>query len=147
MRRRRRRSGTGPSLLQALTAGWRRTLEVGDYARSLVGVHADRASHAAQRATMRTAIAAVAALGVGTIVVAASLRLVVGASDGLARLFGGRAWLGDLSAAVLLLGGLALAARIYMSRRERKELEEHLEKYERRHREHRARHGHFVGDP
>ena len=146
-RRRRRSEVEGPTLAQALTSGWGHALELGDYVRSLIGVRRDRAMLEVRRKTTKVGVAVIGGLGVGTIVIAASLRLVVGLSEGLAALFGGRAWLGDLSAAVLLLGGLVGAGALYFSRWEKKELEKHIEKYERHHREHRERHGRHVGDP
>lgn len=145
--RRRRRSGGGPSLTEALASAWGHALETGDYVRSLIGVRRDRAMLEVRRKTTKVGIVALAALGGGTIVIAASLRLVYGLSDGLAALFGGRGWAGDLGAAVLLLGALAGGCAFYLSRREKKELEEHIQKYERHHNEHRARHGRHVGDP
>ena len=88
----------------------------------------------------------IAAVGVVTIVIAGSLRVVAGLSEGFARLFGQGGWLGDLAAGIVLLGGLAATVAFAISRQERKELEKHLEKYEHHHSEHRRKHGHFVGD-
>lgn len=145
-RRRRRSRISGPTFSEALSSGWGHALELGDYVRSMIGVRGDRAALQLRRKTTQAGIAAVAALGVGTVVISASLRLVVGLSEGLAQAFG-RAWLGDLAAAVLLLGGLAGGTALYLSRWEKKELEKHLEKYERQHREHSARHGSHAGNP
>ena len=146
-RRKHRSSASGPTFGEALASGWGHALALGDYVKSLVGVRTDRAQIQLRRKVTQAGFAVVAGLGVGTIVIAASLRLVYGLSDGLAVLFGGRPWLGDLSAAVLLLGGLAGACALYVSRWEKKELEKHIEKYERYHREHRAQHGSHVTDP
>ena len=145
-RRKRRSMTSGPSLAEAAASGWQHALELGDYARSLIGIRADRAAIDVRRKITKVAIAAVAAFGLGAVVISAAVRFVSGTSEGLALLFGKRAWLGDLGAAVLILGGLAAGGAAFLSRREKKELEEHLEKYENQHREHRARHGHFVGD-
>lgn len=146
-RRKRRSTTSGPTFGEALASGWGHALGLGDYVRSLIGVRTDRAQLDLRRKVTKTGFAVVAGLGVGTVVIAASLRLVYGLSDGFAVLFGGRAWLGDLSAAVLLLGGLAGAGALYVSRWEKKELEKHIEKYERYHREHRALHGDHISDP
>ena len=137
----------GPTIAEAAASGWRHALELGDYARDLIGVRADRAATDFRRKITRIGVIAIAGVGVGVVVISASLRFVAGVADGLAILFGGRGWLGDLAAGVVLLGGLAAGVALFLSARERKELEEHIEKYERHHREHRARHGHFVGDP
>ena len=146
-RERRSRRASGPTLVQALSSGWDHALELGDYVKSMIGVRRDRAMLEVRRKTTKIGMGVIAGLGLATIVIAASLRLVVGLSEGFAELFGGRPWLGDLAAAVLLLGGLAGGGAWYVSRREKKELEEHIEKYERNHREHRARHGRHVADP
>jgi hypothetical protein len=146
-RRKRRSTTSGPTFGEALASGWGHALGLGDYVRSLIGVRTDRAQIQLRRKVTQTGFAVVAGLGVGTIVIAASLRLVYGLSDGLGVLFGGRPWLGDLSASVLLLGGLAGAAALYVSRWEKKELEKHIEKYDRYHREHRAQHGDHISDP
>jgi hypothetical protein len=122
-------------------------LAFGDYARTLIQTRADRAALEMRRKATKIGVLSIVAVGAATIVIAASLRVVAGLSDGLARLFGKGAWLGDLVAGVLLLGGLAAGVAIAISRRERKELEKHLEKYEHQHSEHRRRHGDFVGDP
>lgn len=136
-----------PTLAQALASGWSHALELGDYVRSLLAVRKDRALLEVRRKTTKVGIFAFAAVGAGTIVIAASVRLVAGMSDGLAVLFGGRGWLGDLATAAVLLGGLAGAGALYLKRWEKKELEKQIEKYERHHREHRTRHGHHVADP
>jgi len=145
--RRRSRIRTGPTFTEALGSGWKHALELGDYVRSMIGVRTDRAQLAFRRKATQAGITAVAALGLGTLVIAASVRLVHGLADGLALLFGGRAWLGEIATAVLVLGGLAGGTALYLSRWEKKELEKHIEKYERHHREHRERHGQHVGDP
>lgn len=137
----------GPTIAEAASSGWRHALELGDYVRDLVGVRADRAATDFRRKITKVGVIAIAGVGAGVVVISASLRFVAGVADGLAILFGGRGWLGDLAAGVVLLGGLAAGIALFLSARERKELEEHIEKYERQHREHRARHGHFVGDP
>jgi hypothetical protein len=146
-RKSRRTADDGPTLAETAVSGWRHALEFGDYVRTLITTRADRAAAAARKKFTKIGVVAIAAIGAIVIVISASLRFVSGVANGLAVLFEGRAWLGDLAAGLLILGGLAAATAIYLSTREKKELEEHLEKYERHHREHRARHGHFVGDP
>jgi hypothetical protein len=111
-RRRPRSTKSGPTFGEALTSGWGHALGLGDYVKSLIGVRTDRAQLNLRRKVTKTGFAIVAGLGGGTIVIAASLRLVYGLSDGFAVLFGGRPWLGDLSAAILLLGGLAGGAAL-----------------------------------
>lgn len=146
-RRRHRSTRSGPSFVEAAASGWRHALALGDYARTLVQVRVDRAALEMRRKATKIGVLSIVAVGAATIVIAGSLRVVSGASEGFARLFGQGAWLGDLVAGVVLLGGLAAVVAFAVNRRERKELEQQLEKYEHHHSEHRRRHGRFVGDP
>lgn len=85
---------------------------VGTSVRTLWNVRKDRAQLAVRRRIQNVAVVIVAALAVGTAVIHGVILLVGGTAAGLARLFGGRSWAGDLVAGALFLaligGGLAL---------------------------------------
>ncbi len=129
----------GPTLSQSAAGAWKQLLALGDYFQSLIGVQADRAATEVRRRATHLAIAAVVAVPLATILIASALRVVNGLAGGFARLFAGRAWLGDLLAGLVLLGALAGAGALLVARRERKELQKLQEKYEHQHREHRQR--------
>jgi hypothetical protein len=97
----------------------------------LIAVRLDRAKHSMKRTIVGAACFAGAAIVATTGACAAVLALVRGLCGGLAALFSGSAWLGDLAGGVLALilvtGAVALAYRIH----ERRELARLKAKYER----------------
>jgi hypothetical protein len=121
----------GPSLADLVENVWLHVQELGDHMRVLVGVRADRAALELWRKALRLSLASVGAVAIATLLIAAALRFVDGLAGGLTALYAGRAWLGDLTAGVLLIGLLGAGAYAFVARWERNELAKHVEKYER----------------
>lgn len=144
--RKRESAKNGPSLTEAATSGFHHLLELRDYVLDFLETRSDRAAVELRRKTSRLALLAVAAIAGSTLLIASMLRIVRGLAEGLTLLFQGRAWLGDLTAGLLLAGGMAAGCALFLARRERKELKRHIAKYERLHQEHRAQHGQHVAD-
>ncbi len=140
-------SSTGSTWKESAEAAWGHTRELRDYARMLLGVRADRAALAIRRKTTQLAILAALAVVGTAVLVAAAIQIVQGFSQALTLVFGGRAWLGNLTSGLVVLAAIAACGSVVLSRRKKKALEEHLAKYERLHHEHRTRHGRFAGDP
>jgi hypothetical protein len=117
-------------------------VELRDYARLLQGVKADRAALELRRKATRLGLIAAGALVVIALLIGSAMRVISGLARGLALVFEGRVWLGDIVTGVGLIAAVFAAAALAIWRKNNQELAEHVRKYERLHDErsaHRAR--------
>ena len=121
-------AGSGSDLVQLLFGF---AEEVVGSANTLIEVRADRIKLSVRRTIVQAAIGALAGSCLALWLGAAALATVRGLCGGLASLWGGRVWLGDLAGGViaLTLAGGAIALCLRLS--ERRELERLEHKYER----------------
>jgi hypothetical protein len=103
------RSGTFAAFFAAASEAAVRAAEIGSHVGTLIEVRTDRARAAAQRAMLVVAIAVLALIALGTIVVSASIRIVSGIAASFSEAFGGRPWIGDLLGGSLVLALIALS--------------------------------------
>jgi hypothetical protein len=126
--------GPGGSMTELKDLLVKRFTALGDSLQTLWSVRKDRAQLAVRRRIQTVSMLAAASVAGAAVIIYASVLLVGGTAAGLARLFGSRAWLGDLVAGVLFLlfviGGLALA----IWRSNRSQLRKQREKYAELHR-------------
>ena len=115
--------------------------EVRDYAAYYVKARVDRIKVVARNVAVMAALGVVALVAAGALVVTAVVLLCQGIALGLANLFGGRLWLGDLVTAILLLGAIGAGAYIGISRLTKTSKERMVRAYEQRKREQRVEHG------
>jgi hypothetical protein len=97
-----------------------------------------------RRALFRVEVELVAVLGAAGAVVAAVTLIARGAAEGLTELFGNRAWLGNLTAGVALLGCVALVMGGWAYWWNKTSRERTIQKYEERKRQQQARFGRNV---
>lgn len=112
-------SGEGPDPARSAD-GWfelvtERLSTLARLVRLVIGIRNDRAQLAIRRKVQLAIVALAAAFVGGAVLLNAVQRFMGGLSAGLALLFEGRTWLGDLAAGILMLalvgGGLALGLR------------------------------------
>lgn len=113
-------------ILNKLEALGRDTIE-------LVDIQVDRVRSGVHRGSEMVVIGAWAGLVGLTVSVVAAILMVRGLAGGLAELFGGRVWLGDLAAALLVIAGSASALFSWRASRARRALERQRVKHESRH--------------
>jgi len=99
----------------------------------LVDIQIDRARSGVRRGGEMVVIGAWAAFVGFTASVVAAILMVRGLAGGVAALLGGRAWLGDLVAALLVLVSSAIALFVWRSSRARKALEQQRVRHELKH--------------
>ena len=121
-------AGSGSGLVQLLFAF---VEEVVGSANTLIEVRADRIKLSVRRTIVHAAIGAAAALCLALWVGAAALAAVRGLCGGLASLWGGRVWLGDLTGGVIALLLSAGAIALFLRLSGRREVERLERKYER----------------
>jgi hypothetical protein len=103
---------------------------------SLIEVYSDRIKLSVRRTMVQAAIGAGVAVCAAVWLGASALAVVRGVCGGLATLWGGREWLGDLTGGALALAFAAGAAALYLRLASRRELERLRAKYERMRNEH-----------
>jgi hypothetical protein len=115
--------------------------EIADHVGTLVRVRADRAELRVRRSLARLAAAILLGAGLVAGIAAAGVHVVSGVSGGVAAVFGGRAWLGDLLGGALVLAAIGLAVRLGAKRRARRDLAGKEAEYEERRRRRERRFG------
>ncbi|TAJ03438.1 MAG: hypothetical protein EPO68_17365 [Planctomycetota bacterium] len=96
----------------------------------LIAIQKDRLAQAARAWLLRIGVCVALAVGGSLWLGSAVLATVRGMRGGFAELFGGRPWAGDLAGGVLALALVVAAARIFVTRSTRAELERLRRKYE-----------------
>jgi hypothetical protein len=106
--------------------------QLGGPASDLVEIHADRLRLSMRRAITTAVVGACVAVCAAIWLGAATLALLRGACGGLTELWGGRAWLGDLTGGLLALGLVAGAIAVIVRMSARRELKRLKAKYDQR---------------
>ena len=126
-------SASSRGLIQIL---FRFVEEIIGSADSLIEVYSDRIKLSVRRTMVQAVVGAGAAVCAAVWLGASALAIVRGACGGLATLWGGREWLGDLTGGVLALAFAAGAVALYLRLSSRRELGRLRAKYERIRNEH-----------
>ena len=121
-------AGSGSGLVQLLFGF---VEELVASAKTLIEVRTDRIKHSVRRTIAQAAIGAAAAVCLALWLGAAALATVRGLCAGLASLWGGRVWLGDLAGGLIALTLAGLAIAVFLRVSDRRELERLERKYER----------------
>jgi len=120
--------------------------ELGEYARHYLAARADTIRLSVRRAGIFAVLGVVGLIASAAYVVTATALVILGTARGLGLLFGGHEWLGYLVTGVVLLGALALAVKVTMSRLTKSSRERMVQAYARRREEQDRRFGHNVRD-
>jgi hypothetical protein len=120
--------------------------ELREFALHYISARADRTRLKVREQGMRFALAAIGLVALSGLIVAAVCCLVNGMAGGLAVMFGDRAWAGNLTAGVVLLGVMALGIWFVWNKQLKGSRESAVTKYEARRTRQRAEFGHAVGD-
>ena len=126
-------AGSGSGLVQLLFGF---VDELVGSANTLIEVQADRLKLSVRRTIVQAAIGAAAALCLALWLGAAALATVRGLCGGLASLWGGRVWLGDLTGGVLALALAGGAIALFLRMSDRREIDRLERKYARIHGKH-----------
>ena len=122
----------GGDLFRALLGSFQ---EIWGSVEGLVEIKADRIRISMRRSIVGATLGACVAVCTAVWLGAAALAVLRGARGGLAALFGGSEWMGDLTGGLLAWAIAAAAIAIHLRRSSRRELTELMAKYERiRHR-------------
>jgi hypothetical protein len=120
--------------------------ELKEYASYYVAAKVDSVKQTVRKIGLYAALGVVGAVVGAAIVATAAGLLVVGIAHLLGVLFGGRFWLGDLVTAVLILGGVGVAAYVMMNKLLGSWRSQTLKKYEQRKQTQRERFRRDVSD-
>jgi hypothetical protein len=96
----------------------------------LASAHADRLKASVRKLAVTAALGVLAGVVAVAVLATAAVLLVTGIAGGLGTLFGA-AWLGQLVAAVVVLGGIAAAGAIVLGRARQKRMRALVERYAR----------------
>lgn len=118
-----------------------RLKELGEYVNYLFAARIDAIKLAIRKAGIYAAVGIVALLAAAAFVVTAVVLLCLGVARGLTALFGGRAWAGDLAAAVLFFAILGLGVWFGLGRLGAVSRERTIRKYAARQQQQRASFG------
>jgi len=115
-----------------------------DYARYYIAARLDALKLSARNALIIVALAIVAAIAGAALVVTATALLCIGMAQAISALCHTGPWLGNLVTAIVLLGGIALGARIGVKRIGDSSRERTVKKYAARQQQQRAKFGEDV---
>lgn len=135
--------GPKPEQLELL---FRQIRELADYVLYYVMAKTDRLKLTARMVVFRGVLAVLAYIAVVAVVVMASRLLLDGMVGAFGALCGDRLWAGQLITGVVVLGGLGIAASIWLARQAKFSRERTVEKYEERQERQRARFDHDVSE-
>jgi membrane protein implicated in regulation of membrane protease activity len=125
-------------------AAQRRFDELKEYVSYLIAAKIDAYKLMMLNAAVYGALGVIGLLAGAALVVTAVALTCIGVAEGLAALFGGRPWLGNLVTGVLLLGAVATAALVGLKFLSRQSRQRTLKKYAARQQQQRARFGEDV---
>lgn len=118
--------------------------ELKEYASYYVAAKVDGVKRTVRNIGLYAVLGIVGLIAGGAIVATAAGLLIVGLADGLGGLFGGRYWLGDIVAGLLVLGVIGGGAWMMMNKLTGAWKSQTLKKYEQRKQNQRERFGHDV---
>ncbi len=111
-----------------------------------VAAKSDGLKYTAKKIGIYAGLGVVGLIAASAIVVTAGVLLLAGLADAINRLCGTGPWLGDLIVAVLVFGGIGLAAMIALKKIFNSSKKQTVERYEQRKRQQRAKFGQSVSD-
>jgi len=120
--------------------------ELGEYLSYYATAKTDGVKLSLWNAIVRILWAALGFVAISGLIVAASCYVLSGVAGGLAVLFGGRLWAGNIAAGFLVITGLGLGMSWRAAKRERASRERTTKKYENRQARQKADFGHGVSD-
>ena len=118
--------------------------EIREYLAYYVAVQTDAMKLRLRNGLFYAVLGIVALLAASAAVVVAVTLLLTGIAHGLGSLLGSRDWLGDLIVGIVILGVIAIAARVGINMTIGSSRKKTVEKYESRKRDQRNRFGHDV---
>jgi hypothetical protein len=120
--------------------------ELKAYASYYLSAKADGVKRTVRNVAMYAAVGVIGLIAGGAIIATAAGLLIVGLARALGELFGGRVWLGDLVAGVLVLALLGLGVWLMLKKLTGTWRSQTVLKYEQRKQSQREQFGHDVGD-
>jgi len=118
--------------------------ELKEYASYYVAAKVDGIKRTVRNIGLYAALGIVGLIAGGAIVATAAGLLIVGVAELLTRLFGDRAWLGDIVTGILVLGAIGVGAWMMMNKLTNTWRSQTVKKYEQRKQSQRERFGHDV---
>lgn len=125
-----------PSLAELGRLALQRLEALGDSLRTLWNVRKDRAQLAIRKRMQTTGLLAAVGIAAVAAIIHSMVLIVRGTAAGLAQLFGGRAWLGDLAAGAIVLALVGGGAALAVQRINHRQFVKQREKYAELHRKH-----------
>jgi hypothetical protein len=120
--------------------------ELKEYAGYFVAAKIDGFKRTLRNLGLYAALGVLGLIAGGAIIATASGLIIVGFASGLGRLFGGRMWLGDIVAGIVVLGIIAGAVWMMMNKLTGAWRSQTIKKYEERKQSQRERFGHTIDD-
>ncbi len=120
--------------------------EFKEYAAYYVAAKTDAVKQKIRSIILYAALGILALLAGGAVLVTGGVLLVLGIGHGLAELFGGRLWLGELVAGVVVLGAMGLMTMVMIKKMTHGWKAALHKKYDDRKADQRARFGHDVSE-
>jgi hypothetical protein len=120
--------------------------ELKEYASHYLSAKVDGVKRTVRNIALYAALGVVGLIAGGAIVATAAGLLIVGLAEALGVLFGGRFWLGDLVAGILVLGLIGVGAWLMLKKLTGTWRSATILKYERRKQSQRERFGHDAAD-
>jgi hypothetical protein len=133
--------GSDAAPAAAIGEAFARLRETRDYAAHYLSARVDALKLSARKVIVLAILGLLGAIAGAALIITSVVLLCVGIAQGLAVLFGGRAWLGNLVAALLLLGALVGGGWVVLARIRKASKERVVAAYERLKREQRDAHG------